>query len=398
MSLEIKKRGDTWTYVVDVGVDPSTGKRKRASKGGFKTKGECRTAASKIITEVENDTYYTLSGITVKDFLDRYLEAIKPNLAYKTYVTYKYLSDFYIAKNLGKIKIKDLKPMHIQDLYNKVQSEKSSTTVRHIHNFLHKALDTAIKWQLTKTNPSNSIEKPKRAKVEMNVLNETQLNSLLESLEKSSIYLICCIAAGTGMRVAEICGLKWLNIDINNKIIYVKNQLQRSETKTLDETKLKTNNSYRKVILPEKVVESLNLEKLIQDGNKEYFKDAYNKGDYVICQANGNPYDPAYISRNFNRITREYKHKIKIKNDQGDDEIKEMTLLEILDIPRIRFHDLRHTHATLLLKAGLSPKVVAERLGDTVATVMNTYAHVLPDMQKEAVEKLNDIFLKPDKE
>lgn len=394
MSLEIKKRGTTWTYVVDVGVDPATGKRKRKSKGGFKTKGECRAAASKIISDVEAGTYYKLSDITMKDFLDKYLEAIKPNLVYKTYTNYKYLSDSHISSNLGAIKVKDLKPLHVQDLYNKLQTEVSSTTVRHIHNFLHKALNTAIKWQLAKVNPSDSVEKPKRAKSEMHVLTEEQQNALLDEIKDSSIYLIVCIAAGTGMREAEICGLKWNNVDLNNKIIYAKNQLQRDESNQLSDKKLKTLNSYRKILLPELVIEALKNAQKIQKENKEYFKEAYNQNDYVVCMADGSPYDPAYISRNFNRITREYLHKVKSEND----EIKEMTLIEMLNIPKIRFHDLRHTHATLLLKAGLSPKVVAERLGDTVATVMNTYAHVLPDMQKEAAEKLNAIFSQSKKE
>ena len=388
MSIELKKRGATWTYVVDVGIDPITGKRKRKSEGSFRTKGDCRAAASKIINEVENGTYYKVSDITIKEFLEKYLTTIKPNLAIKTFTTYKYLSDLYLVKNLGSMKVKDLKPLHIQDLYNKILKDKSPTTVRHLHNYLHKALNLAVKWQMAKTNPSDDVEKPKRAKPELHVLNENQLNSLLTALEKSSIHLIVCIAAGTGMREAEICGLQWDNVDVDNKILYVKNQLQRDESKELNNAKLKTNNSYRKIQLPKMVISALKKQTITQAEDKQYFGDNYNKNNYVVTQSNGNPYDPSYISRNFNRVTKEYKHKIKNETD----EIKELTLSQMLNIPKIRFHDLRHTHATLLLKLGLSPKVVAERLGDTVATIMNTYAHVLPDMQKEAAEKLDDIF------
>lgn len=388
MSLEIKKRGTTWTYVVDVGRDPLTGKRKRASKGGFNTKGECRAAASKLITEVDNGTYYEVSDIILKDFLTKYLNTVKPNLTLKTYDVYKYFAEYYLIPNLGELKVKDIKPLNIQELYNEIGKTKSSTTVRHIHNFFHKALALAVRWQLTKENPSDYIEKPKRAKPEMNVLNEDQLNALLVALEKSTMYLFAVIAAGTGMREAEICGLKWENVDLDNKIIYVKNQLQKNESNILENKKLKTNNSYRKILIPDLVINVLSTQKIKYEENKKYFQDNYCTGDYVACQSNGEPYDPSYISKNFNRVLRKYKHKVKNENE----EVKELALYEMLNIPPIRFHDLRHTHATLLLKSGISVKVVAERLGDTVTTIMNTYAHVLPDMQKEATEKLNSIF------
>ncbi|MCR1952937.1 site-specific integrase [Clostridium sp. DSM 100503] len=388
MSLEIKKRGNTWTFVVDVGKDPLTGKRKRKSKGGFKTKGECRIAASKIINELENGTYYESSDIKLNEFLKKYLNTIQPNLSLKTFKTYEYFSNSYITPYLGEMKIKNIKPLQIQDFYNEISKNISSTTVRHIHNFLHKALNIALRWQLIKDNPSDYIEKPKRAKTEMHVLNEQQINDLLYSLKNSSIYLVVVIASCTGMREAEICGLKWENVDIDNKIIYVKSQIQLNEKNILTDVKLKTSNSYRQIPLPDLIVSELILQRIKYKENKDYFKDKYFKGDYVICKSDGTPYNPAYISRNFNRITREYKHNVK----KDDGTIEKLNLIDELNIPPIRFHDLRHTHATLLLKSKLSIKVVAERLGDTTSTVMNTYAHVLPDMQKEAAEKLNNIF------
>jgi len=387
MSLELKKRRNTWTYVVDIGLDPVTGKRKRKSKGGFKTKGECRAAASKLITEVENGSYFELSDMHIENFFIKYFDTVKQNLSHKTYTTYQYFSNYYLVPSIGKMKIKDLRPMHIQDTYNEILKDRSPTTVRHIHNFLHKALNLAVKWKLITDNPSDDVEKPKRAKVEMSVLNEKQLNLFLKQLEKFSLYLICAIAATTGMREAEICGLTWENIDLENKIIYVRSQLQKVDG-VLKLVKLKTNNSRRKIQLPDNIVSILKDIRKKQEDNKKYFEDNYDPRGFAYAQADGRPYDPGYVSRNFNRVTREYKYKCE--KDNG--EIEENTIVELLNIPPIRFHDLRHTHATLLLKAGVSVKVVAERLGDTVDTVLHTYAHVLPDMQREAAEKLNDIF------
>lgn len=387
MSLEIKKRGKTWTYVLDVGIDPSTGKRKRKSKGGFKTKGECRNKASKIITKVESGSYFEISDILVKDFFLKYLDTIKQNLSHKTFTTYKYFTNYYLIPRLGKMKLRDLKPLHIQDTYNDILKYRSPTTVRHIHNFLHKALKVAVKWRLITDNPSDDIEKPKRAKTEMSVLNENQLNLLLKELENFSLYIACIIAATTGMREAEICGLTWQNVDLDNKIIYVRTQLQKING-VLKLVPPKTNNSKRKIKLPNILVNLLIKIKENQDENKKYFGEAYDSTDFVYAQSDGRPYDPGYVSRNFNRVTRQYKHNFINKDGQ----VESKTIVEALCIPSIRFHDIRHTHVTLLLKSGVSVKVVAERLGDTVDTILHTYAHVLPDMQKEAVEKLNEIF------
>lgn len=198
------------------------------------------------------------------------------------------------------------------------------------------------------------------------------------------------IAAVTGMRQAEICALKWNNVDLENKIIYVINQLQKSDdTNELEHVNLKTLNWKRNITLSNDFVKILECIQDRQQENKDYFKENYCKGNYVVAKNDGTPYDPGYISRNFNRVLREYKHKCK---NPETGEIEEKSLYEKLNIPPIRFHDLRHTHATLLLQSKITPKAVAERLGDTVATVMNTYAHVLPDMQKEAAEKINNIF------
>lgn len=389
MSLELKKRGNAWTYVVDVGRDPLTGKRKRTSKGGFKTKGECRTAASLILSDLEKGSYFEVSNIDFKTFMIKYLNTIEKNLAYKTFKTYKYIANYYLIPHFGDAKVKDLKPIHIQDFYSEILKNKSPTTVRHIHNFLHKSLNLAVKWQLIKTNPCDSIEKPKRVKTQMLVLNKEQLKLFLTSIKNMTIYTPVVIAAATGMRQAEICGLTWDNVDLNNKVIYVKKQLQRINAK-LEQVNLKTDNSRRNITIFGSFITILENIKSRQEENKDYFKDNYCKDDYVFAQSDGRPYDPGYISRNFNRVLKEYKHKCK-NNETG--KIEEKPLYEILNIPPIRFHDLRHTHATILLQDKITPKAVAERLGDTVTTVMTTYAHVLPDMQKEAAEKINNIFM-----
>lgn len=389
MSLEIKKRGDTWTYVVDVGRNPVTGKRKRKSKGGFKTKGACRTAASLILTELEKGTYFEIEKITFEDYMKRYLKSVKPQIKEKTYRLYEYVTRVHLVPTFGKMELSKIKPLHIQDFYNKSLETLSGVTVRHFHNVLNMAFNQAIKWQIVNFNPCDSVERPKIKKRQLTVWTAEQLIRFLDRIKNTTIYLPVLLAASTGMREAEICGLTWKCVDLDNKIIYVENQLQLIGKK-LEIVDLKTSGSNRNITISDSIVAILKNIHKKQDENKDYFKENYNRNDFVVCKDDGSPYNPEYISGNFKRVLYEYKHTIKI-----NDETKKMNLCDELQIPLIRFHDLRHTHATLLLKANTNPKVVAERLGhSTVKMTLDTYSHVLPSMQKEAADKLNDIFLK----
>jgi integrase len=378
--MSIRKKDGSWQYSIEIGKDPKTGDRKRKSKGGFKTKKECQAALNKIMSDFNKGIFIEVSNMTLEVYLKKYLNSIKPNLTNKTYCTYLYLIDYHLIPNLGAIAAKDLKPLHIQEFYDELHNTNSSTTVRHIHNLLNSALNQAIGWGIIIKNSCDDVRKPKRASVQILVLNEEQIKMLLERIKGLTIFLPTVIAVMTGMREAEVCALKWINIDLDNKILYVKNQLQSIDG-TLELVRLKTDNSLRSIPLPDYIVTILKEKQAKQEENKKLLKEKYKDEGFVIDQGDGKPYDPAYISRNFNRVVKEYKDK------------KGKTLVESLGIPPIHFHCLRHTHATLLLKAGLNAKVVADRLGDTVGTVMKTYAHALPDMQKEVAEKLDNIFL-----
>lgn len=389
MSLEIKKRGNSWTYVVDVGRNPATGKRKRKSKGGFKTKGECRAAASLILAELEKGTYFEIEKIIFEDYMKRYLKSVKPQIKEKTYRLYEYVTRVHLVPTFGQMELSKIKPLHIQDFYNKSLETLSGVTVRHFHNVLNMAFNQAIKWQIVNFNPCNSVEKPKIKKRQLTVWTAEQLIRFLDKVKNTTIYLPVLLATSTGMREAEICGLTWKCVDLDNRIIYVENQLQLI-SKKLELVDLKTSGSNRNITISNSIVNILKDVYKKQTENRNYFKENYDRNDFVVCKDDGSPYNPEYISSNFKRVLYEYKHTVKI-----NDETKKMNLCDELQIPLIRFHDLRHTHATLLLKANTNPKVVAERLGhSTVKMTLDTYSHVLPSMQKEAADKLNDIFLK----
>lgn len=372
----IRKRGSTWEYTVDLEPDVLTGTRKRKTKSGFRTKTECQKAMNALIYEIENGEYFEIEKSSLNDYLKNWLSTYaKLNLAPKTYSSYKEIIDKYITPKLGMISLEKLKPLHIQNFYTCCLTEYklSGTTTLYCHRILHVALNQAIKWQLIKTNPCNMVNKPRKDRPEMNVLDTNEVDLLLNRIKDLSLYMPVLLAVTTGMRRGELCGLKWENVDLDNGILYVKSQLQ-----LIDNSKqlmpLKTAASKRKIILLDHTIPILKVYKEKQEENKKIYGDNYNKENFVLSHIDGTPYDPDYITRNFARWMN--------------------TLSKELNIPKVRFHDLRHTHATLLLKAGANIKAVSERLGHTsVAMTLNTYSHLLPDMQMDAVTKLNELFI-----
>ncbi|MDP4144125.1 MAG: site-specific integrase [Bacillota bacterium] len=386
MSLELKKRGDTWTFVVDIGRDPLTGKRKRKSKGGFKTKGECRAAAAEIISQFEKGTLIEETDLNLEDYLRKWLkEYAAKNTAYSTYSRYTEIINKTINPRLGKVPLAKLTALQIQEFYTYCIDtlKHSPNSVIRYHAVLSNALSMAVKWGLLNRNVCVNVSKPKKVHVEMKVLNESQLSKLLDGLKKTTLFIPVLIASQTGMRLGEICGLTWKAVDFDNSCLYVYSQLQPIDGKLLP-VSLKTKSSRRKITLSSLLVNEFKELKNKQDLDRQDFGDGYNTGNYVVCQEDGRPYDPKYISGNFRRVIKEYKNK------DGK------CLAEQLEIPIIRFHDLRHTHATILLRADINPKVVSERLGhSSVSMTLDTYSHVLPDTQKDVANKLDEIFFTP---
>lgn len=184
------------------------------------------------------------------------------------------------------------------------------------------------------------------------------------------MYLPVMLAITTGMRRGAIAAIQWDNVDLKKKMLYVQYSLQRidGELKPMD---TKTNKSRRSVALMDITIEALKEERKNQLERKLAYGEKYQDLNYVCCWDDGRPLDPDFISKKFNKIVKK------------------------LDMPQIRFHDLRHTHATMLLKQGTNPKIVQERLGHaTISTTMDIYSHALPEMQKEATEKLEKSLFK----
>ncbi|KAJ50044.1 integrase [Clostridium tetanomorphum] len=376
-----RQKKKTFGYEIDITMQ---GQRIREVKRGFNTKTEAREDGKRRELEIKKqgkqgyDVNDIISKdknkITVKELLELWIQTKKANVAPKTYSFYEFFIDM-IIKDLGNIKAIKLKTEHIEVEVNKLLEEGlSSTTAGHYYTVLNIAYNWAIIRGYVIKNPCALMKKPKKAKNEMHVYNEGQLNKLLNRIKHMTCYIPVMLSSTTGMRLGEVCGLTWDCVNLENGFIEVKKQLQDDKGE-LQLTQLKTDGSSRKVILLDYTINALKELKEKQEENKSYLGDEYSKIDYVICKNNGEPYAPSYVSRNYRRVLKEYG------------------ICEELNIPYIRFHDLRHTHTTLLLKANVHPKIVSDRLGHAnIKITLDTYSHILPDMQEEAVKKLNNMI------
>ncbi|EDS78284.1 phage integrase [Clostridium botulinum C str. Eklund] len=366
MKGTVRKDGSTWSYLVYVGLNEK-GKKKYKRKRGFKTKKECEAALAELINQIEKGSIITNDKMTVKEYIEYWLETYpKNNCSPSTYKRYKFfIKD--IINYIGKHKLSKLNPMIIQKFYEDLLSDRniSNNTVIKTHRMLHLALKHAQQWQLINNNPCDLVTPPKATKQEMKYWQPDEINIYLDILKEEFLYPAIFLAIQTGCRVGELCAIKWSDVDLIDKTIRIDKTLQRIDCK-LALKYPKTQNSIRTITLLETAITFLkNLKKNRIEKKLKYGIEL----DYVLCWEDGRPIDPHYISQHFPKLLDKY------------------------NLPKIRFHDLRHSHATLLLKAGVNAKIISKRLGhSTVAFTLDTYSHVSTKMQKEEMSKVENLL------
>ncbi|MBA4541952.1 site-specific integrase [Thermoactinomyces daqus] len=379
MKGHVRKRGSKWCFIIDLGRDPETGKRKQKWFSGFNTKKEAERAMATKIHELNQGVFIEPSKITLEDYLKRWLQDYAlTNCAPRTYEGYESIIRNHLIPSLGKITLDRLKPMHIQKYYSDKldhgRSDKkgglSARTVHHHHRLLHKALEQAVKWQVITVNPVRAVSPPKPKRKQIQVLTRDEVLLLLKAAENSKLYEPIFFAVNTGMRRGEIFALRWSDVDFENQLISIRRTLHRTkDSGFVFRDSAKTDGSRRSIAVSDSVVKMLKKIKRKQLEQKMALGPAYQDHDLIFCRPDGTPFDLDYLSKAFGQFIRK------------------------ANLPPIRFHDLRHTHATLLLQQGEHPKVVSERLGHSTITItMDLYSHVMPNMQKEAAQKLDNLL------
>jgi integrase len=335
-----------------------------------KTQRECREWIRDTLDQIDEGLTIDGARVTLEDFLQQWLETIKSSVRINTWNQYSQIVHQHIIPELGRIKLKDLRPDHIQSLYTaKEAAGTGMPTLRLIHAVFHRALNQALKWGLVTRNPSDAVDRPKPPREEMKVLNPDQARRLLEAAEGGRLEALYYLAITTGLRQGELLGLRWSDLNWETGRLRVQRQVQRISGQGLVFSEPKSDAGRRGIRLGSTALEKLKQHKGLQDQQRLFAGDRWQEYDLIFPSTIGTPMGPRNLLRDF----------------KG--------LLQKSGLPEIRFHDLRHSAATLMLEQGVHPKVVQERLGHSSITLtLDTYSHVLPSLQEDAAEKLDDLL------
>ncbi|QHI73064.1 tyrosine-type recombinase/integrase [Aminipila terrae] len=369
-------------YIVVNYKDENNKRRQKWIKTGLAIRGN-RRKAEKMLTDLlaenQDDTYISKSKVLFSDYIKFWLEVNKSNLQVTTFDGYthmlrRHLIPYFKTKN---IYLQEVTPIHLSKYINDKLDEglNPNTVIKHLA-IIRSVLQYAVKQKLIKENVADLVEKPKRKKYLAQFYNQEEINTLLSFTKNTSIELPVFLACYFGLRRSEILGLKWGAIDFSNKTITIQHKVVRAYVDgkcTIQcSDDLKTDSSYRTLPLNDTICNYLGDLRLRQltYSKVTFIRPNKNLDDYICIDSRGELLKPDYISRAF--------HKIILKHD----------------LKPIRFHDLRHSCASLLLSLGYSMKDVQEWLGHSnFQTTANIYAHVDPKNKQNMIDELGNSLI-----
>lgn len=364
----------SWSLVIDLGRDPTTGKRRQKWQTVKGTKKDAQRELIRTLHEMDTGAFVEPSKLTVAEYLEKWLAG------YAAVSCTKHTHDDYAAElrrhvfpSIGNIPLSKLQPLHIQDYIARGLERGRldgkgglSPKTMHKHFFLLKeAFARAVRWGILGRNPADALDPPKVPELEMRVLSEAEIRQLLVATVGHYMQVPILLAVGTGMRRNEILGLQWADVNLDAGAVKVRQSLLYHDGAYSFKTP-KTEKGRRTVQLPSLVVEGLIRHRGQQAEQKLLLGPAYHDQGLVCATATGGPLNPTQVSTALPRLLRQ------------------------AGLPVVRFHDLRHSHATHLLAQGEQLKVVSERLGHAKASItLDIYSHVLPGQQEEAARKVD---------
>ncbi len=371
MQGHIRRRGkESWEVIISLGRDPLTGKRKQLSRSVRGTKRDAEALRVRLLSQRDTGIDAPPGKTTVGEFLKMWLQTYAaPNTAPKTYARYEQLMRVHVAPVLGNIPLSKLRPLHIQTVYQRVREKGlSARTALHCHRVLKQALGHALKWQLLARNPAEAVDPPRPERHEMPSFNSDEVRRLLATANQTPQGTLVYVAVMTGLRMGELLGLRWRDVDLGAGRISVRQTCQWLPKRGFIFRQPKTYRSARPVSVASRVVERLRQQRIKKAEERLAAGPAYENNDLVFADAVGHPIHPNTLRDAWARITAQAGL-------------------------RLRFHDLRHIHASLLLQQGVHPKVVSERLGhSTVAVTLDIYSHVVPSLQVQAASQLEELL------
>ncbi|NFE74702.1 site-specific integrase [Clostridium botulinum] len=366
-----------WKATVSLGYE--SGKQIKTRKQGFKTKKE----AEKWVTEAlnkKNKGYIapTESNVSFKDYINKWFNDYKSkHIGINTRTNYKSRIDTHIIPKLGSYKLNKITNAIVQDFYNSLIGDGlKPSSVKKIMEILNGVFKYAQKSKLIYTIPTD-IEKQPMNKPKIEFWSKKEIDFYLNVIKGTYLYTPILIEVLTGLRVGEICGLRWCDIDFKTNSLTVRNQvIYDRELKILVFSEmLKTDSSYREISLPNILIDYL-----------KSIKGNAGDTDFIVLNREGLMCNPRNLSMNFSKSISKYKKSI-------EEISQKVAKNNYMQLKQITFHGLRHTHATLLIFNGENIKVVSDRLGHKdIATTLNTYTHIMEDMKNNTANLLDNIF------
>jgi integrase len=367
-----QRKSGRWAYGLTIGRDPGTGKRIQVTKGGFRTRKECQAALNKVLNEINNKTYTRPARMTLASYLvERWLPGLE--IRGTTRARYESIVNVHIVKRLGAVKLEDLTPAHLDDLYRDLRHGLAPKTVRHVHGVLHAALKRAVNLELISRNVADRVQ-PARARSAKELgkalacWSPEQLGAFLRHVADDRLAAAWRLVAQTGMRRGEVVGLRWEDIDLDAGRVTI------SHTRVMvgynvRTSQPKTDSGNRSFQLDPATVAALRKWKAQQAQERLRVGPGYEDSGYCFTNPDGTPIHPQRFSDWFHQRA------------------------EAAGLPRIRLHDIRHSYATAALAAGVPVKVVSARIGhSTTQITMDLYMHALPSIDQEAADKVAAII------
>ena len=366
------KQTTRWYVVVDTGVDQD-GKRRQKWHGGFATRREAEIERARIVNDLHTGGYVapdrlTLAGWVRESWLPMTQTRVKPS----TYDSYRSNMDTHVLPALGNRPLQQLTPPMLNALYADLLARGTGRgplapkTVRYIHTIIHKAQADAVDAGILQANVAERSKppRPNRGRTKkIECWEADELAAFLRAVEGTRLEAAWRLAAMTGMRRGEVLGLRWSDVDLDSSRLAVRNAIVSVAYAVLESSP--KSHQARVIDIDPATAALLRSHRDRQRQAREWFGHEYDDRGLVVCAQDGRPIHPQSFSQAFGRV------------------------LEQAGLRRIRLHDLRHTHATIAVKAGVPVKVISERLGhESPAFTLKQYAHVMPGMQAEAAERI----------
>jgi len=364
----IHRRGDVW--IAYWRTETAEG-RKQHTKS-FRTKKEAQQFLTDTMAAIRGGVFSEPSKVTLGEFLlERWLPTKKMAVRVSTYASYRGLVERQVVPALGHVQIQQLSADRLDRFYADLVAQGLATkTVRNIHVLLHRALTDAVRKNLVPRNVADAADPPKLNRAdreEMKTWTPEQLRQFFAGIANHRLAAAYILAATTGMRRGEVLGVRWRDIDFNARRLHVQQTVLTVEYQIVI-GRPKTLRGERKIALDDQTIQVLRNHRATQRQEKQLLGDGYHDQGLVFAREDGTPVHPDYFSQTFDRTVKR------------------------LGLPKIRLHDLRHTHATLGLAAGVHVKVISDRLGHaTTSFTQDVYMHAIPAVEEDAADQIANI-------